>query len=163
MRVNYVEAIAETPEKLRQLKNQQKTIVSFQKIQSLYLLKTGQIKTITKLATLLGVHRVTLQKWLKKSKNGGLEELLIIKQKTGRPSQFNDKAIAELEKILNEAENGFKSYEEIQRWLKSNCQLKIKYKTLYHWVRYRLKAKLKVPRRLAIKKNEQEEVEFKKN
>ena len=163
MRVNYVEAIAETPEKLRQLKNQQKTLVSFQKIQSLYLLKTGQIKTITKLATLLGVHRVTLQKWLKKSKNGGLEELLIIKQKTGRPSQFNDKAIAELEKILNEAENGFKSYEEIQRWLKSNCQLKIKYKTLYHWVRYRLKAKLKVPRRLAIKKNEQEEVEFKKN
>ena len=163
MRVNYVEAIAETPEKLRQLKNQQKTIVSFQKIQSLYLLKTGQIKTITKLATLLGVHRVTLQKWLKKSKNGGLEELLIIKQKTGRPSQFNDKAIAELEKILNEAENGFKSYEEIQRWLKSNCQLKIKYKTLYHWVRYRLKAKLKVPRRSAIKKNEQEEVEFKKN
>ena len=107
---NYVEAIAETPEKLRKLKNQQ-TIVSLQKIQSLYLLKTGQIKTITKLATLVGVHRVTLQKWLKKSKNGGLEGLLIIKQKTGRPSQFNDKAIAELEKILNEAENGFKSYE----------------------------------------------------
>lgn len=163
MRVNYVEAIAETPEQLRRFKKQQKTIVSFQKIQSLYLLKTGQIKTITKLATLVGVHRVTLQKWLKKYKNGGLEGLLIIKPKTGRPSQFNDKAITELEKILNEAENGFKSYEEIQQWLKSNCQLKIKYKTLYHWVRYRLKAKLKVPRRSAIKKNEQEEVEFKKN
>ena len=96
MRVNYVEAIAETPEKLKQLKNQQKNIVSFQKIQSLYLLKTGQIKTITKLATLVGVHRVTIQKWLKKSKNEGIEGLLIIKPKTGRPSQFNDKAIASL-------------------------------------------------------------------
>ena len=139
MRVNYAEVISETTEELKQLKNQQKNVVCFQKIQSLYLLKTGQITTITKLATLVGVHRVTIQKWLRKYKNEGINGLLAVKPKTGRPSQFNNRAIAQLEEILNEAENGFKSYEEIQQWLKNNCQLKIKYKTLYHWVRYRLK------------------------
>ncbi|WP_280990587.1 helix-turn-helix domain-containing protein [Gloeothece verrucosa] len=101
-------------------------------MQSLYLLKIGKIQTVTNLATFLGVHRVTIQKWLKKYTNGGLDKLLEIKPLTGRPSQLSNETIAELQVRLNEAENGFKSYGEIQAWLEKNSSLKIKYKTLYH-------------------------------
>ncbi len=163
MRVNYPEIIAENASELKLLLNKPKNLTHFQKIQALYLLKTSQVKTITNLAELLGVHRVTIQKWLKKYRDEGLKGLLVIKEKTGRPPQLNPKAIALIEQRLTEAENGFKSYEEIQKWLSENCQLEINYKTLYHWIRYKFKAKLKVPRRSAIKKNEQEVEKFKKN
>lgn len=43
-------------------------------------------------ATFLGVHRVTIQKWLKKYTDGGVAELLKIHPPTGRSSQLNEQA-----------------------------------------------------------------------
>lgn len=40
----------------------------------------------------------------------------------------------------------FKSYGEIVEWLKAEYNLELTYATVYDWVHYRLKAKLKVPR-----------------
>jgi hypothetical protein len=43
-----------------------------------------------------------------------------------------------------------------------NYQISIKYQTLHKQVRYRMKAKLKVPRRLSSKKEPAAAIEFKK-
>ncbi|NES85478.1 MAG: hypothetical protein F6K10_30975 [Moorea sp. SIO2B7] len=62
---------------------------------------------------------------------------------------------------LNEKE-GFSSYQEIQTWLYKVHDLDITYKVVHDTVSYRLKAKLKVPRRSNVKKDSDAEAEFKK-
>lgn len=163
MRVNYQHVIQETPSQLKKLQTQQKDLSKFRKMQGLYLLKTGEVKTVTHLADYLGVHRVTIQKWLKIYRQQGVNGLLTEPEdQGGRPKQLEDSAIAHLQERLSQEEQGFRSYGEIQKWLEDNYQILLNYKTLYHLVKYQLKAKLKVPRRSAAKKNEEEAKAFKK-
>ena len=163
MRVNYKHVIQETPSELKKLQTQQKALSRFRKMQGLYLLKTGEVKTVTHLADYLGVHRVTIQKWLKSYRQEGVRGLLREPEdQGGRPKQLEDSAIAHLQERLSQEEQGFRSYGEIQKWLKDNYQIFLNYKTLYHLVKYKLKAKLKVPRRSAARKNEEEAEGFKK-
>jgi len=51
--------------------------------------------------------------------------------------------------------DGFKSYREIQQWIEQTFGKQVKYKTVHKTVRYRLKAKLKVPRPRSLKQNQQ--------
>jgi transposase len=163
MRVDYQQVIKEDPEELKQIQMEQKDVSNFKKIQGLYLLKMSRVKTASSLADYLGVHRVTVQRWLKSYRDGGLSSLLALKPKSGRSKAIGEDAIAGLKARLSEEEKGFNNYGEIQSWLEENYQIKVKYHTVYHCVRYKLKAKLKVPRRSAAKKNEAEAERFKKN
>lgn len=97
---------------------EQKTVLGKERIQALYLLRSQQVKTITELAKILGRGRITLQRWLKLYREGGISNLLIEKQKTGRPRIINQKVIERLEKELEQPE-GFKSYKEIHEYIKA--------------------------------------------
>jgi putative transposase len=48
-------------------------------------------------------------------------------------------------------------------WIEDNYQISVKYPTLYKQVHSRMKAKLKVPRRSSIKKEQSAAIKFKKN
>ena len=138
--------IKETSNQLQEILNQQKTTRSYRKIQALYLLKTGKIKTVKELALPLGVHRVTVQKWFKEYRERGLESLLVARKKSGGPQRISKVARSGLKERLKEEENnGFKSYIAIQEWLGAEYGEELDYKTVHGLVRYRLKAKLKVP------------------
>jgi predicted ArsR family transcriptional regulator len=65
MKVNYQERIEATVSELKIIMQRQRTISNRQKVQALYLLKSGFSQSITDVAELLGVHRVTVQRWLK--------------------------------------------------------------------------------------------------
>jgi hypothetical protein len=41
---------------------------------------------------------------------------------------------------------GFNSYGQIQQWLEAECGVVVAYRTVHQTVRYKLNAKLKVPR-----------------
>jgi putative transposase len=43
-----------------------------ERVQTLYLLKTGQVETVQHLAVVLGRSRITVQRWLKLYRQGGL-------------------------------------------------------------------------------------------
>ncbi len=58
---------------------------------------------------------------------------------------------------------GFSSYGEIQLWLKTCFDIDVAYQTVHELVRYKLKAKLKVPYLLHIKQNKQAKENFFKN
>lgn len=60
-------------------------------------------------------------------------------------------------------ELGFSSYQEVQKWLKVFWDLDVKYRTVHELVRYKLKGKLKVPRPLSTKQNQEKKELFKKN
>jgi putative transposase len=87
-------------------------------------------------------------------RKGGLEELLLQKPREGRPRIMNPETVERLSKELQEPE-GFSSYKEVHQWLTSCCEVKVAYRTVHQWARYRLKGKLKVPRPVAVKNRKQ--------
>ena len=107
--------ILETEAELKQLLRKEKTGSGKERIQLLYLLKSQQVKTITQASELLGRHRVTLQNWLAKYRQGGIKSLLGRKTSPGRPRKIPLWAEKALAKRLAEPE-GFESYSAIGQW-----------------------------------------------
>jgi putative transposase len=94
MKVNYPERIEDTVTELKIIMSQQRTVTNRQKVQALYLLKSGLNQSITDVAEVLGVHRITVQRWFKQYSEGGLSSLLKLGQSTGRPRAISSEIIA---------------------------------------------------------------------
>ncbi|NJK69218.1 MAG: helix-turn-helix domain-containing protein [Microcoleus sp. CSU_2_2] len=132
-------------------------------MQALYLLKSGSRSSITEVAEVLGVHRITVLRLFKQYSEGGLPSLLKQGRSSGRPRVISSEVIAGISTKISEESCEFKSYKEIAKWVEDNYQVSVKYQTLHKQVHYRMKAKLKVPRRLSNKKDILAAIEFKKN
>jgi predicted ArsR family transcriptional regulator len=91
MKVNYPETIDATAKELKIILSQQLTITNRQKIQTLYWLKSVFSQSVTDVAERLGVHRVTVLRFLKQYSAGGLSSLLKIRQSTGRPLLYSNR------------------------------------------------------------------------
>ena len=86
------------------------TITNRQRIQALYWLKAGASQSLTDVAERLGVHRITVHRWLKEYSVGGLAELLKIGQSTGRRRVISSAVIAGISNKLSDESCEFKSY-----------------------------------------------------
>ncbi len=137
--------ITETTDQIKTLLNEQKTVFGKERVQALYLLKLGQVKTIGQLAVGLGRDRTTVQRWLRQYRQGGINRLLQRQVRLGRKPEIPKWAQTALIKRLQEPE-GFNSYGEIKDWLEQKLGVSASYKVVHNTVRYRLKAKLKRPR-----------------
>lgn len=153
--------ISESVETLKELLTQPKNAKAQQRVQVLYWLKTQQAETVKHLATLSGRHRVTISRWLSQYRRGGLRELLEVKISPGRKRAIPQQVEAKLQEELLDPQ-GFSSYKEIQVWLRAIYALEVGYTVVHKLVRYRLKAKLKVPRPVHAKQKEGVVKEFKK-
>lgn len=80
--------INETQAELQELLREQKTGSGKERVQALYLLKTGQVETVQHLAVILGRGRITIQRWLKLYREGGLSNLLCVRKSSGRPKKI---------------------------------------------------------------------------
>jgi putative transposase len=154
--------IRETQVELQELLRQQKTGWEKERVQALYLLKTRQVETVQHLAVVLGRGRITVSRWLKLYREGGLSKLLEVRKSPGRPKTIPLEVRSLIKKELSEPE-GFKSYEEVRTWLLASEGIKACYKVVHEVVRYKLKAKLKAPRPCSIKQNKGTQEDFKKN
>lgn len=154
--------IVESPEILKTLLAQQKTATGKQRVQALYLLRTKQVETVQHLAVVLGRNRVTVQRWLSQYRQGGLEQLLAASKPKGRPMSIPEWAITALKKELLEPE-GFETYGEVQTWMKAVLGIEANYHVVHNLVRYKLQAKLKVPRPRSSEQDPQAIENFKKN
>ena len=143
--------------------NVQQLIANRQKIQALYWLKAGYSLSLTDVAERLGVHRITVNRWLKQYSVGGLPALLKTGKLTGRPRVIPQAVIAGLSEKLSEESCEFKSYKKNGKWVEDKYQISVNSQTLHKQLYYRMKAKLKVPRRSSIKKDKAAGIEFKKN
>ena len=74
----------ETEADLKQHLRHAKPASDKERLQLLYLLQSGQAKTVQDAATLLARHRITVQKWLHLYCCGGLEAMLAHTPHTGR-------------------------------------------------------------------------------
>lgn len=154
--------IAESQEELEKALKHAATASSKERLQMLYWLKSGQVSSRQGLAERLKRDQATITRWLRKYKNGGRSSLLEVKQAPGKAPLVSGTALERLKQRLQEPQ-GFHSYGQIQQWLVTELGLNITYKTVYQLVRYRLKAKLKVPRPQSLKQHPQSQSHFKKN
>lgn len=154
-------AIKESAEALEKQLKQARTASQKERLLLLWWLKTEQVTQHQQLSTRLGRDPSTISRWLQKYRQGGLAQLLQIKSAPGQTPQITPQALAGLQKRLASV-TGFGSYGEIVNWLKTEYDLEMNYATVYYWVHYRLKAKLKVPRPQSIKQDEAVVEQFKK-
>ena len=111
----------------------QKTASEKEGIQLLYLLKSRQVKTVQDAVPILGRNRVTLQKWLRGDRSGGLARLLEKKVRSGRPRAIPGWAEAALKKRLQDVQ-GFDGYQAICDWLFTQFGIQAADKTVYQLV-----------------------------
>lgn len=137
--------IVESANELKEEMNKQFKAREKERLQALYLLKSGKCQQIIEIAEILGRSRSTIHRWLQTYNKGGLSKLIGPGEKPGRKRLIPQWAIAKLEKRLQQP-RGFKSYLEIQQWLESECGIKVRYHVVHELVRYRLGAKRKRPR-----------------
>lgn len=153
--------IRESPDQLKQLMHLQTSTSAKERLQVLYLLQSLQATDISTAAQMVGRDRTTVQRWLLKYKAQGIEKLIAPRTGQGRKSTFSATVNQALAAKLNDS-NGMSSYGEIQQWLETEHQLQVKYPTVHRHVRYRLGAKLKVPRPVHEETDEQAQRGFQK-
>jgi transposase len=160
--------IAESEEELKKRLQTANLGNQKEKLIMLWWLKSGQVKEQQEIGKRLARDSSTITRWLQKYRTDGLSGLLEIKKAPGAKRKIDDAAMptavnyAALEKELKTGK-GFSSYGAIVEWLKQEHGQDIEYATVYAWVRYRLGAKLKVPRPQSHKQDEKLVSEFKKN
>jgi transposase len=132
-----------------------------EKLQMLWWLKSGQVSEQQEIGRRLGRDSSTVTRWLQKYRKDGLTVLLQVKKAPGAARKMSDEVIAALQKQLA-TEEGFSSYSAIVEWLEKEHGQIVEYGTVYHWVRYRLGAKLKEPRPQSYQHDEEAIEGFKK-
>ena len=158
IKIEITETVDELKELLKLTENQE----SKERVQALYWLKSEQVKTIEAIANLIGKHRTTVSRWMSSYRIGGIKALLTKRKSSGRNRKLSSSVEESLKQELKDTE-GFSSYKEIQTWLKAIHDLDISYTGVHQIVRYRLRAKLKVPRPTHTKQKPGSIEEFKKN
>ncbi len=153
--------IAESEAELKKRLQHAREAIHQEKLQMLWWVKSGQVTQQQEIAQRLGRDTSTITRWLQKYRRSGLTGLLQLNKAPGAERKLSDEVLADLEQQLNTPE-GFSSYGEIVEWLKLKHGLSVKYATVYQWVRYRLGAKLKVPRPVSYRQDPQAVENFKK-
>lgn len=143
--------ISESPEELKALLKQETHRQKRQRLHALFLFATDQACTRQEVASLLGVHRQTIGRWMDCYAASGLSALLEIYVPSGKAPTLPPSVLADLERQLHQPE-GFASYQAIRIWLIQSHQITIKPKTLQKFLRRRFGTRPKVARPSHIKK-----------
>ncbi len=134
--------IKESSEELKHLLDKQTSVQMKERLQALYLLKTGTLSTLQELSSVLVRDPSTIYRWFQKYKQEGLEGLLKPYKSLGKTTTIPTAAMGKLKQYLEEYE-GFISYGEIQAWLKEKCEVDVSYHVVYRAVHQKLNAKIK--------------------
>ena len=143
--------IRESADELKHRLKQERHPLRQQRLHAVYLLASGQARYRQEVAALLGLDRNTVGHWLDRYAAGGLSALLARYVPRGKRSPLTPAHRAALQQAL-EQPNGFASYGEIQRWIATTFGVQLSYNAVHKLVRYKLGAKLKVPRPSHTKK-----------
>lgn len=143
--------ITESAEELKDLLRRETRGRQKQRLQALYLLKTGQVHSRTRVGQLLGVGRRAVGEWLDRYETEGLDGLLEIRTHTNRPRSLTPEQEEALRQKLSEPQ-GFESWGAVQAWVNETFGLELPYTTVYGIAHDEMGARLKVARKSHTKK-----------
>ena len=153
--------ITESAEYLEKTLKQARSASQKERLQMLWWLKIGQVRSHHELACILARDPSTITRWLQKYRQQGLIGLLKIKKPVGQEPKIKGEVLELLKAKLNSPQ-GFASYGEIVNWLNDNHQLNVSYRMVHYLVRYKLGCKLKVPRPCSVNQDPKAIETFKK-
>ena len=114
--------IQETVAELEALIQQQSDANLKERLQVLYLLKLPNAMSISAIAKVIGRNRGSVQRWLSRYRETGLNGLLEIHQSPGRPKVIPAWAVKSLQRRLDDPETGFGSYTQVQAMVIRNLE-----------------------------------------
>ena len=132
------------------------------RIKCLLLLKAEKHVYRQDLAKDLMITPRTLERWINKYNEGGLDKLLCFERTKKISSQVTPTIHQALEKRLFDSKNYFLSYKEALDWLNTTYDFQMKYEWFRGYLIKHFKSKLKIPRKSHIQKDENEVISFKK-
>lgn len=157
--------IQETENELLELALRGENELKRRRVMSLYLYKSGQGRTYKQIASQLKADRHTVSNWFSHYSTYGLDSLLDLPgpgRQTGELLVFPEEAVKQLKNELDDPENQFNSYIDVQERMSKLCGFEVKYRTVHELVSVKWKAKLKRPRPSHVKKDQRAEALIKK-
>lgn len=154
--------IKESPSALLKLIREETRSLVQARLQALYLYQSGQAADYAGISEQVGYERHTVGKWFRDYSQQGLRACQQLEMGKKSGSVISGKALEELEAKLSSATDYFTSYKQIQQWLQAEHHIELSYAHVHRYVRYTLKAKLKVVRKSNLKKDIVKEEKFKK-
>jgi transposase len=137
--------IHESADALKQRLHQEHDHRKRQRLHALYLLASGQAKNRSAVATLLGLDRNTVGRWLTQYRDGGLAALVAVYVPAGKRPALAPAQLAQLRQRLEQLD-GFASYGEIQQWITTTFGVQMGYHAVHTLVHDKLRARPKVAR-----------------
>lgn len=134
------------------------------RIRFLIELKRHSGKEVSKRALMdaTGLCSYSVHKWRSLYQTGGIELLQQHNKKGFKPRKITAEQHIELEKKLNDPENGLRGYKELQQWVKKEFKNEILYNTLLKYCVKHFGSKVKVARKYHAKKEDSKVGDFKK-
>jgi transposase len=149
-------------ESIKELKGLQKKQPSnYNRLQMLILIKEGIIVSKDGLAAALSVSNKSVHVWRTRYNEGGIEALLE-DNRGGKQGQITEKVHQKLATRLNNSKDGFKSFIDIQQWLKENFDIQMEYHAVNKYIKRKFGARPKVARKSHIDKDDSAVALFKK-
>lgn len=105
--------IHESQTELEKALKQAVTASDKERWQMLFWLKSEQVNSRQELATRLGQDKATITRWLRKYKDGGISELLAVKQAPGQVAIVQGENLELLQQRLQEPQ-GFSTYSDTE-------------------------------------------------
>ena len=160
-RVKKLEIKESLAELLKEIREERRPLVQA-RLQALYLYQSGQQDYGT-ISQQVGYERHTVGKWFKQYSQRGIAACQALEMGKKSGSIISGQALAALKEKLSSTTDYFTSYKQIHQWLKEAHGIELSYEHVHRYVRYNLKAKLKVVRKSNLKKDAVKEEKFKKN
>ncbi len=154
--VEVKESVGELKQLYRQLSPSKQ-----KRIQLLLLMQKGKHQSKDSLAQALGVSGQSVHTWRRNYLKGGLSLLLEDSRGGFKQATILPTIKEQLDKCLSAPTQGFKSYKEVQQWLKESFGIEMKYSALYQFLKRSFAVKLKVGRKMHIQKSPAAEAVFK--
>ncbi|MDI9364675.1 MAG: hypothetical protein QM541_06970 [Flavobacterium sp.] len=133
------------------------------RIQMLYLIKSGVTDSTKELATRLLVVNRVIQRWKNAYLSGGIGQLL--KYEKGRHKSngiITPSISAAIKEALSSPTAGITSYIGLHQWVQANHLPNVSYRVVHHHAKVKLGASLKVGRKSHIKRHVADVAIFKK-
>ena len=147
--------IKEDLAELQGLLKKQTSLSGEKRIKCLIFMKEKRFSTRSQLSQYLGVHKRTIERWLKKYAANGVDFMVQNQSKPKDPQYITEEIHNGLASRVTNSCNPFLGYRDAQQWVKSEYGVDINYHTLrYHLIKH-FGTKPKTPRKSHIKKEGQ--------
>lgn len=130
------------------------------KLECLIALKLKKFTTLDEVARSVGANPSSLDIWLKKYREEGLDALLEKETRQRNSNIITEEIHQGLVKRLNDPRDSFSGFWDAQQWVTEQYGVNVEYQWLWKYMTTKLGAKLKRPRKSNVKKDPMAEEAF---